>query len=68
MVFQVKLLALSATIYFTWMSRNRLIFDNEKINPEGCANNIIRACKYRLRVKGKFKTITDRNMRDRMDV
>lgn len=68
MMFQLKLMTVCAIIYFTWMARNRLIFDDVKTRPEDCAFNIIQACKYRMRVKGKFKTGVDNRMRIRLDV
>lgn len=63
-IFQGKLMAIHAIVYFTWNARNRAIFSDEHCSPESCAKRIIQACKFRIEWKCKCKTAVEKRWRN----
>lgn len=51
LMFQTKLLALNATVYYVWEARNKALQESVYVTVEKCASSIVHACILRVKAK-----------------
>lgn len=67
-IFQSKLLAFTAIIYYTWWARNEVIFNRITPKKEDCIRRIKDECKLRIIVRLKLTGRREMAMRRRLQL